>query len=249
MMSARIIPADNVNSLKKKLHKPGTPYHQLKAQIRPFDLILFRGSDFVSDSIRKLQKKQLGKGADTFSHAGVIVTTEVLSHPNMVPGKLYIFESTMSGKLGGGVKNINNETWLGSQIRDFDDVMETYDNHKKTAIAWLKLKSNPLDNQPLDVIREKMAYFFGKYNHILYEVNISNLFMALFPKLRFCRCGSQQKQLFCSEVVALLYKKFGVLPEECVPTNVVPADFIVKDEDKQVDCNLWENYKTMTVFP
>lgn len=226
--------------------KSGVKYDSIKHQLRPFDLILFHGGDFVSDFIRKLQQCRLGSGGELFSHCGMIVTTEVLSHPNMVDGKLYIWESTMSGRLGSGVKNINGETWLGSQIRDFDEVMEGYDAPPDTRIAWARLKVNPLDNMPLFEIREKMAYLFGKYNHKLYEVHVANLFRAMFPRLRR-RQLFKKKFLFCSELVAIIYKKFNILPKDCDPANVVPGDFVVEDADHKVDRTKWETPVYMTV--
>lgn len=229
------------------IHKDGESYNAVKHLIRPFDLIMFRGNDFVSNSIRKLQRKQLGKGAEAYSHCGMIITTEILSHPNMVPGKLYVWESTMGGKLGGGVKNINGETWLGSQVRDFDAVMASYDEPKDTQIAWGQLHDNPLDRMPLTEIRERMAYLFGKYNHKLYEVVIPNLFMGLFPRLRCFRAGNQKSQIFCSELVALIYKKFGVVSAGCKPADVVPADFVVQDQDGNVDFRKWQPLRLMTV--
>lgn len=228
------------------MKKVGKNYNVVKSQIRPFDLILFRGDDFVSNTIRRLQKHQLGKGADAFSHCGVIVTTDILSHPNMEPGKLYIFESTMGGRLGQGVKNINGKTWLGSQIRDFDAVMVGYDASPDTRIAWLKIKKNPLDTHPINEVREKMAYLFGKYNNKLYEIHIINLFRAMFPSCR--RRQFLRKQfLFCSELAALIYKKFNVLPKDCDPSNVVPADFIVQDNDHKVDYLKWGPMVYITV--
>lgn len=235
-----------MNKIKPLVRKEGDSYESIKHLIRPFDLILFKGGDFVSNSIRKLQKRQLGEGADKFSHVGMIITSEILSHPNMVPGKLYIWESTMSGKLGGGVKNINGETWLGSQVRDFDEVISTYDKPENTAIAWGKLHDNPLDRLSIEEIRERMAYLFGKYNHVLYEVAICNLFRSLFPKLRCCHIGKRKNQLFCSELVALIYKKFKIVPDSCNPENVVPADFIVPDQDGNIDYSKWAPVKFIT---
>lgn len=85
----------------------GVSYSDYKQYIEPLDIVLFRGGDLVSNSIRFFEKERLGNGC--FSHSGIIVTRDVLFHPNMVPGKLYILESTVTGFLGCGVKNIDGK--------------------------------------------------------------------------------------------------------------------------------------------
>ena len=39
------------------------------------------------------------------------------------------------------------------------------------------------------------------------------------------------KWLFCSELVAMIYKKLGLFPPNVEPKNVVPMDFIGYDVD------------------
>lgn len=73
-------------------------YKNNRNKIKALDLICFKGGDPVSALIRGLEKAY--DGDDRFSHVGVIVTTEVLSHPKMKPGSLYILESTATGFLG-----------------------------------------------------------------------------------------------------------------------------------------------------
>jgi hypothetical protein len=190
----------------------------------------------------KLSKFQLGKKAGHYSHVGVIVTKKILNHPKMEEGELYIFESTMSGKLTDGVLNIEGESFLGSQVRKFDDVIRCYDSDPHTQVRWCKLLDNPLDKLDIEEIRSSMNILFDKYNHRLYEVNILNLFFAMFPFLRKYKYTiyDDDRFIFCSELAGIIYKQFSVISDKANPTDIVPADFIVSDEDKMVDCKKWE---------
>lgn len=219
-----------------KVHpiKKGVDYKTLN--IRPFDLVLFNGGDAVSSFISCLSEEALGNGAGKFSHVGMIVTREILYDKDMEEGKLYIWESTASGRLGGDVYNIHGDAWIGTQIRDFDQVMKSYDANPNSSIAIRHIVNNPIDN-PNDVhqIRETMAFLLGRYNEKPYEVNMMQLFTAMFPKLRCLRLKwGKNRFIFCSELVAIIYKAVDILSSTCDPSNVVPADFVVDDIDKQV---------------
>jgi hypothetical protein len=220
--------------------KKGVDYTILN--IRPFDLVLFNGGDTVSSFIERLSVRAQGKDANLFSHVGMIITKDILpDEVNMEYNKLYIFESTASGSLGGKVYNIDGKTFIGCQIRDFDEVMKSYDSNPKSSIAIRHLKNNPLDVSNINTIQRKMAYLYGKYNYTPYEINIMNLFEAMFPKLRKLRIKrNENKFIFCSELVATIYKNMGILPSTCNPADVVPSDFVTRDLDKQVDLNIFD---------
>jgi hypothetical protein len=227
--------------------KEGVPYSSVKDSIRPLDLILFRGNDFVSKSIQKLSARELGPDARKYSHCGIIVTREILDIPELEFNKLYIFESTVSGKLGGNVRNIQGRAFLGCQIRDFDAVINSYDTPADTQVRWCKLKNNPFDDaiskdnmEYIKLIKSNLKFCYDMYNGAPYTVNLFQLFAAMIPKLRSCRPRVfMHTFLFCSELVAIIYKVIGVFNGE--PANVVPADFAVADEDRQMDHNMFEH--------
>ncbi len=60
-----------------------------EADVRPLDLILFRGVDPVSRAIQFVQNRKIGRG--DYSHAGVVVTREVLDLQCLEPGKIYVW--------------------------------------------------------------------------------------------------------------------------------------------------------------
>ena len=73
--------------------KTGIPYKEIKSIIKPLDMILFRGGEVVSSTIRILEKLQAGNG--DWSHVGLVVDTTILPNiPNGKDDKLYIWEST-----------------------------------------------------------------------------------------------------------------------------------------------------------
>ena len=221
--------------------KAGLKYQEIKTNIQPFDLILFKGHDFVSKFIQWLSRTELGDGAQEYSHAGIIVTRDILDIPELLHGKLYIFESTMSGNLADGVPNIDGTSFLGVQIRDFDEVMKHYDGHPNTRIHWLSLKGNPIHSLDKQIIYSKMQKLYEHYKWHRYEINPIQLFAAMFPRCRWLRpTCCMDKFVFCSELVADVYNEFGVF--SCHSENVIPADFAVQDEDKEIDFQKFDNY-------
>ena len=219
------------------MEKIGEKYKELKYKFQPFDLVLFRGGEFVSDIISYLEEVKLGKGAGDYSHVGMIVTSDILDHPKVEKNKLYIWESTISGFLGEGVKNIQNKSFLGVQLRDFDEVAPAYDNHPDTYLGWSPMYKEireQLIERPK--IKEEFTKIFNKYNGIPYDANIFSLMGALFQCCRDCReftevKGINHNWLFCSELCFKVYQELGVYEKKFDPSNVVPVDFIGYDED------------------
>lgn len=134
----------NKHTLKKY---SGYYYSFLYNNANPLDMLLFRGGDTISDSIRVLSEKNNGNG--DFSHAGMIVTKDMMPYiDNMKKNKLYIWEATMSYSLFGltdGVPDLEtNKGRFGIQIRDLEKVVDAYvEDSDKKAMAWCKLTNNP----------------------------------------------------------------------------------------------------------
>ncbi len=251
-----------ISPSKPNLKKIGLDYNDEKNKIRPFDIILFRGSDFVSSTIRYLSFKAMSSDipleqrneARQFSHIGMIVTREILDIPQLEPNKLYIWESTISGKLGENVKNVDGKSMLGVQIRDFDELIKAYDNSSKTKIAYSKVVNNPLDEMNKEEIRKNMKELYKQNNGKLYEANVFTMFAGLFPRLRKFRIPSpfryESQFLFCSELLTIIYKKMNIIKEKNIkPENVVPSDFVVDNEYSFIKEKYFTNYKIITVFP
>lgn len=223
---------------KQKI-KEGFPYSSIKSQMRPFDPIFFRGDDFVSKSITYAEKlgNKIPKSGD-FSHVGIVVTSEILNDERIVPNKIYVLESVLGGVLGSGVKDISNRTLFGVQIRDFDELINKYDEPNDTRVAFGKLIRNPLDFMNPAEVKQRFTEFMMTHEGIQYDWNCVSLCSALFPCCRPCRNPIESlfqtsDWLFCSELAALLYKQFGILPATINEKNVVPRDLAFPEADDE----------------
>ena len=107
---------------------------------------------------------------DLFSHAGMIVTSEILDHPLVVPGHIYIWESTLGGVYGitDGVKNVEGKVFFGAQLRDFDDVVRGYDRNPRTRIAICHVRA---DQTPLfdEDTKRRFTEVFNEHNGTGYD--------------------------------------------------------------------------------
>jgi len=222
----------------KVVSKEGVCITDIKHQIKPLDLIVFRGSEFVSDAISFVEKISLGKG--DWTHIGIVVTPEIMPIHNSVPGKLYIWESTMSGKLlGDGVNNIEtNGATFGVQIRELEDVLDKYDNDPKTRVGWCRLIKNPLDqllNEDINIYNTRRKFVIDTVTRLnkqignaTYDYNCCNLFSTVC-----CTCSSYRREIFghpnryfCSELVAKVYIELGIIRKNIDPEKVAPEEFL-----------------------
>lgn len=222
------------NTQKKPIMKQGKLLSEVSNQMKPFDLLVFKGDDFVSGFISLLEKRGHNKGeGGNFTHAGMVVTSDILDNPQLQPGKLYILESVISGKLGYGINDINGKGFLGVQIRALDELLPAYDLPNDTAIAWCPLAKN-LEITP--TIKEHFTQLCNSVYGITWDANCWSLLSALYPRLRPCRPLIEkllhtEKWLFCSELIAKVYIDFGILPSYVNPKDVIPVDLVYPEED------------------
>ena len=127
------------------MSKPGTRFRDLVSDgaIRPLDVVLFRDDDFVSSMIAKEQRSTMGipSKRSVYSHIGIVVDRTVLPNvTEMRHGELYVWESTVSGRLlGKGVPNIYGGAHLGVQVRHLDTLVQAYDEKPDTFLGWAPL--------------------------------------------------------------------------------------------------------------
>lgn len=212
-------------------------------KLRPLDLLLFTGSDLANGFIKFIQKRSIARANQLldhnreYTHVGIVVTSDILDHPNVKPGKFYVMESTMSGYYGNKVGNIDNmentpSGFLGVQVRDFDLLKVKYQEDGESRIAVSPLKVHPFDNL-IDKIAFKKKFteeIYGELNGITYDANCFSLLSSICTCLRPLRDEAEMllnssEWLFCSELVALIYVKMGIFPPDVNPKNVVPMDF------------------------
>jgi len=229
-------------------------YNDVASQIKPFDLIGFRGGDYASRIVQILEKEQLGMGE--FSHVGMVVTSDILEKAGNIilqPNKLYVFESTYS--LQSEVPDVvTGKGMVGVQLRDFEEIVTHYITTDKERIAWCKLINNPYEF-PANRIRLKEIFteLFNRYHDTIYDISAIDLLASIISATRGLRDISDNitdkifqalewthlidNQLkpsewqFCSELVITIYQKIGVVPQEINAKNVIPMDFFGCDKD------------------
>ena len=224
-------------SSNKILSKKGELYEDYKHNLRPFDLIFFKGDAIFSAVISALERhgnKMSNSGE--FSHVAMIVNSDVLIYEGVLPGKLYVLESIVGGTFAHNVKDIKGKVKYGVQIRDLDEIIPAFDKSNKTTIAWGKIKNNPLDTTPINEIKLRLTEFCTKYVGKSYEFNPYNLLSSVFPSMRKYRsiveklCHNKNCY-FCSEIVALAFKEFGIYPGSVNEKDVLPRDIIYPEAD------------------
>lgn len=238
--------------------KSGTFYSQIKNKIKPFDLILFRGSEPISDMIATTEKLMLKDG--NWTHVGVIVTTDIIPIQNGENGKLYIWESTMAGKSGDNVKNIETDkSFFGVQIRDFEQVVNDYDSSPRSKIGWAKLLNNPIDRKDFETdesyakrlfdlktaINDFHIKTFGsEYNYVITSLlsatcccgicdtitHINNNIFTCWGKCDWCDCCVSDNKNFCSQLATQIYQICGIIPSNVDPDSVAPVELIDSKE-------------------
>lgn len=234
-------------------------FEDIEEQIQPLDLLLFRGKDFVSRFIRFLEAVMLGNG--TFSHCGIVVDRELMPwHKKLKPGVKYVWESTMSISIGnftdGMVDVETGKGKLGVQIRPLRKVIKAYTNEKKKAhVAWAPIKDSPWTATQKKEVQKIIRKLHKEVGMKTYELNPIELLGSLFPMFRCLRRKTEWFEdevnsvltswdiidesdtenadafYFCSELVAELYKRVGILNDPIDPSTVLPMDFLGYDQD------------------
>lgn len=222
------------NTHQKPITKQGKLLSEVSGQMKPFDLVFFKGDDFVSSFISRIEKRghRTAKGGN-FTHVGMIVNDQILDDSGLTAGKLYVLESVISGKLGYGVKDINGRSFLGVQIRDLEELLVAYDHPNDTAIAWCPLINNPCNSEN---VKQRFTQIYRDVYGIMWDANCWSLFSALYPRMRPLRPLIEKllrtdRWLFCSELMANILRDFAVLPSTVDPKDVIPADLVYPEED------------------
>ncbi len=227
--------------------------------VRPLDLIVFKGADFVSNTIRKLEAGQTGCG--DISHVEVAISPMWCSKISPIiranPDTLFSWGSTLSGPLNDGALNAEtHHTTFGVQIRLLEDVITAYLANPNANVGICRLLDNPTDRRAdesafaysirAESLKNKIASAYDLYNGRGYDANPLALFGAMFPSLRKFRetaedhIGDASEWLFCSEFVAAVYVQCGIITDETDgkkdgkipdPKNVLPVDFLGCDAD------------------
>jgi hypothetical protein len=206
-------------------------YNFIKLDLKPLDLLVFRGTGIIADFIGAAQEYKLGNG--DISHVGLVVTSEILPYYikknkkyYLNKNKRYVFES-----IGSGVV-----------LRDLEKVIRKYIKNDDSHVGWCVMKFE------YNITHEKFKPIFEKYYGRKYDLSFLNLAGALYPILRGMRNIKNKitnfiyhtllknkenvsKWQFCSELVANVLKDLKIMNDNIIPSNVMPVDFLGYDQD------------------
>jgi len=204
------------------------------------DLVLFKGDDFISRSIRCVE--DLSRGNSDFSHCGIIVSKRLLNIQELEPEKLYVLEST-TARDPESVNVVTGKPKFGVQIREFEALKTSYLKESGSKIAICKLIDNPFSSNP-DRTKREFVKIYNKYANSLYELNIFALLGTFIPcmirprnfldrmvihgeKILFKQM--EIETVFCSELVCIIYSGLGIITGSPDPETIMPVDFLDRE--------------------
>lgn len=231
----------NCFNKKHKAIKAGASESQIIEfikNVKPLDLLVFKGAEGISNIITGLQHIQTGRG--DISHVEVAITREWCSKIKIIAAETHIDDtdqtlfswgSTQSGKLNDGVDNAETGgATFGVQVRVLEDIVRQYLKTPGANIGVCKLIDNPINRRDCEtdveyelrteLLKYQIDAAYDRYNGAKYDANLFSLLGALFPKLRGIRKMSEDvlgkftdvnSWLFCSEWCAVLYISIGVI--------------------------------------
>lgn len=158
-------------------------------EIKPFDIIFFKGTDFVSKTIIDIEVFVELHKTDKFSHVGMVLNHDVLPIPQLEKGKWYIWESTCSYSFNGLFDKqpnniITNTSYFGVQVRELEDVVKCYLQEEGAEVAWGKLIHNPWHQDNHKYVRKRLLKLFKENDLKTYNYDIFDLLGAAFPCMR-----------------------------------------------------------------
>jgi hypothetical protein len=181
-------------------------------------LVFFKSSDFVSKTIQRYEK--IWGIKDPFSHVGIAIHSKFLKGCKCVDPKTFIIlESTMSGPLNDGVRDICNNIFFGVQLRNFNDILKTFSY--QITIFKLNYEINKL------TIKNTIKSVLG----IKYDYDIFNLLTVHVP-INF----KQGKKMFCSQLVCEILKELGLLKKEINSKKISPNTLMKICQDNNLIC-------------
>ena len=145
-----------------------------------------------------------------YSHVGMIVK-------NSQYDVVQLYESTTLSKLSGR---------KGVQLVSLRDRLISY---KGTATV------RQLVTEREDWMDRKLLEFMAKHRNKPYERNLWQLFCSAYDSV-FGRNKEDMSSIFCSEMIAAIYKLWELLPQRMPANEYTPADF--SQEGTEVDLQL-----------
>lgn len=219
--------------------------------IRPLDLLVFRGNGTVSDIINLAQDITCD-GDNSITHVEVAITRRVCPKIKKLVVDVIDTDETMlswgSTTMSHGVLNAETgKPTCGVQIRVLEDLLLKYFLSPHANVGVCRLINNPCETMDADALAHRMSVCYAATHKRRYNSNPAALIGSMIPALRPVRDLTQDimsacgvKWLFCSELAAHIYIAAGVITDATDgtidgkilnPADVVPSDFLGGDAD------------------
>lgn len=231
------------NSIKKPeiIEKEGIEYDKIINLINPLDVILFKGSSFFANVVGKAEK--IGLHNDSWTHAAIVVTPELIPIKNVSPNTRCVWETFMFASDEVETCEVP-QAINGVQVRELADVIDTCDVNNKTRIGWCKLMNNPCVKKEgedyetykkrMDDVRKTLTTIYYKFNNITsYELNLFRSLGSILPifKIFNGKPDDANRKFFCSEFVAYIFQQLNLLQKNVDPAHIAPVEFIGATND------------------
>jgi hypothetical protein len=215
--------------------EPKASWTEVRGQLETLDMILFRGWDWVSRGMLRVESRALGDEGGRYSHCALVVRGSdfPVGSPFRNDDKLYAFECTDPKE--DEVRNLSGKKFSGVQLRNLDAVVENYDRAPHTEMAWMRMRDEVRPNVDPKLLEDVVA----KYIDRPFNWNPLDLFGALYETVRPLRSRFRRRwtseKLFCSQLTALVLRDLGVLADDVDPLNVIPTDFRALNQTQTLD--------------
>jgi len=236
-------------------------FSEMEDMLQPLDPLWFRGKDRVSSFIRLLEKIMVGNGTFSHCGVVVtrdLMPWLKVLKPGVKYVWESTMSIPLGGFTDGVVDVETGKGRFGVQIRPLHDVINGYTDEDKDAyVAWAPLSDSPWTESRKQHIRKIIRKLHKQIGAKTYELNPIELIASFFPCFRrFSKSSDwiedeahnilrnwqmvepEQNEdedvdafYFCSELVALIYKRVGVLDGFIDPNTVVPMDLLGYDKD------------------
>jgi len=199
-----------------------------KKQFHVGDLVFFGGGKNPFSKVITGIESCINGHKCIYSHVGIITRKDCVKFvfPNNDPSDtLYVWHC---GFLSGIDADTHQEEF-GVQLQKLTDVIEEkYKSGHK--MGWGILKNNPFITHP-EKTRIILRQLYSEYFHTSFDKDPAELVSSCIPCM--WKCSSQNHSLFCSEFVAIIYQKLGLLDKKYSPSKILPMDFIYPESSME----------------
>jgi hypothetical protein len=184
-----------------EFNKINKRYTDIKDNLDTGDLVFFCSDDYYSKCIRKF-------GNCVFSHVGLIIKLNDI---------VFILECDLDGSYDFLSKKENKH---GVHLVQLDEKIYNYDGYM---FGYKKLINGKINKNELDKLIKLT-------NNISFDTSHLNLLGTVFKNNLYSRMLNTNNKMFCSQYLAFIYKKLGIIEDKMLDCQFSINDFL-KDFD------------------